>query len=127
MDDMDSAEPRPHEFEEVGEETKDPRIHLDLAALESVTLTITANLGKCTMLVRDVLTLREGAIIQLDKVAGEMTDIFVNGLPLARGEVVVIGDNLHVRVGEITGRGGKPEDLRPEMLDEGTGESDEEI
>ncbi len=124
---MGTAEPRPHEFDEVGEETTDPRIHLDIADLESVTLTITANLGKSTMLVRDVLALQEGAIIQLDRLAGEMTDIFVNGLPLARGEVVVIGDTLHVRVGEISGHGGRAEDLRAEMAEDDTGVDDDDI
>jgi flagellar motor switch protein FliN/FliY len=127
MADMENAEPHPHEFEEVGEEISDPRYHLDLQDLKSVTLTITANLGECKMLVRDVLALREGAVIQLDRLAGEMTDIYVNGLPLARGEVVVIGDNLHVRVGEIAGHGGRPEDFRSDASDEETGEDDEEI
>jgi len=42
--------------------------------------------------------------VQLSKLAGEMTDIYLNGLPLARGEVVVIGDTLHVRIGEIVGQ-----------------------
>jgi flagellar motor switch protein FliN/FliY len=51
-----------------------------------------------------------GAVIQLDKLAGEMTDIYLNGLPLARGEVVVIGDSLHIRIGEILGAAEKTED-----------------
>jgi len=55
------------------------------------------------MLVREVLDLKQGSIVPLDKLAGEMTDIYVNGIPLAKGEVVVIGDSLHVRVGEILG------------------------
>ncbi|MBM3290634.1 MAG: flagellar motor switch protein FliN, partial [Candidatus Hydrogenedentes bacterium] len=61
-------------------------------------------LGACTMLVRDVLALQRGSVVQLSKLAGEMTDIYLNGLPLARGEVVVIGDTLHVRIGEIVGQ-----------------------
>ena len=41
--------------------------------------------------------------MSLNKMAGEMTDILINGLPFAKGEVVVIGDALHIRVAEITG------------------------
>ena len=70
------------------------------------------------MLVREVLELKRGSIVQLDKLAGEMTDIYVNGLHLARGEVVVIADVLHVRIGEIVGR----EEKSFEEQDEESGE-----
>lgn len=105
---MDSNAPRTasdHTFEEiepiVGE---GPSQHLAVDDLKRVKLPISAHLGSCTMLVRDVLQLRRGSVVRLDKLAGEMTDIYVSNLPLARGEVVVIGDVLHVRVGEIVGQ-----------------------
>lgn len=95
-----------------------PRNHLAIDDLEDVRLEITADLGSCTMLVREILELQKGSIITLSKLAGEMSDVFVNGLPLARGEVVVIGDTLHVRVGEIIGMEEKAEEEQEEDFDD---------
>lgn len=75
--------------------------HLAINDLETVTVPISVQLGTCNMTVRDVLELEPGNILALDKLAGEMTDVLVNALPLARGEVVVLGDTLHVRIAEI--------------------------
>jgi len=93
-----------HEFGEVKENAPQTGLHLEIGDLKDVRLSLTADLGRCRMSVREVLELKQNAVIQLDKLAGEMTDIYVNGLALAKGEVVVIGDSLHVRVGEILGQ-----------------------
>lgn len=74
---------------------------LTLDDLKNVRLSIEADLGHAPMKVRDVVALKVGSIVTLNKMAGELTDICVNGLPLARGEVVVINDSLHVRMSEI--------------------------
>ncbi|MBN2309316.1 MAG: FliM/FliN family flagellar motor switch protein [Candidatus Hydrogenedentes bacterium] len=118
MADVSTPSARDHEFEEVAEQTERPTLHIEVTDLKSVKVAITADLGRCSLLVRDVLELKEGSVIQLDKLAGEMTDIYVNGLPLARGEVVVIGDALHVRVGEILGQSEKPEDIKAAELEQ---------
>lgn len=93
------------EFTEVdkGAEVDDSRPfdHLDLEDMRNIRLRLSADLGRRTMRVREVLALKVGSIVTLDKMAGELTDISVNGLPLARGEVVVISDSLHVRMSEI--------------------------
>lgn len=80
-----------------------PSETLSVEDLHRVQLDISAELGQCSMLVREILELKRGSVIPLDKLAGEMSDIYVNGLSLAKGEVVVIGDTLHVRIGEIVG------------------------
>jgi len=104
---MDKGQPRQaadHTFEEIVPAAEMSPERLGIEDLNNVKLTIAADLGTSNMLVRDVLELKRGSVIQLSKLAGEMTDIYVNGLPLARGEVVVIGDTLHVRIGEIVGQ-----------------------
>jgi flagellar motor switch protein FliN/FliY len=104
---MDKPQPRQateHTFEEIVPSPVTSQDRLAIEDLNGVKLSVTADLGTSSMLVRDVLELKRGSVIQLSKLAGEMTDIFVNGLPLARGEVVVIGDTLHVRIGEIVGQ-----------------------
>lgn len=77
--------------------------HLTLQDLRRVRLRITADLGHCALLVREVLELKRGSVLPLSKTAGEMCDLLLNGVPMAKGEVVVIGDNIHVRIAEIVG------------------------
>lgn len=74
---------------------------LSLKDIYGVKLELSADLGRCTMLVREVLELKRGSVLPLDKMAGEMTDIFLNGIPFGRGEVVVLADSLHVRISEV--------------------------
>ena len=94
-----------HTFEPIEDTAEAPAEHLDMADIEEVKLRLTADLGHCSMAVSDVLRLKRGSVVTLEKLAGEMTDVYLNGRPLAKGEVVVIGDSLHVRIGEITGMG----------------------
>ena len=72
---------------------------LDL--LMDIPLEISVELGRVKMVVRDVLDLGAGSIIEIDKAAGEPVDVLVNGRVVARGEVVVIEDNFGVRITEI--------------------------
>ena len=97
-----------HEFREVTPQGVYGDEHVTLEDLRQVKMTITAHLGSCSMTVREVLGLKRGSVVPLDKMAGEMTEIYVNGLPLAHGEVVVIADDLHVRIGEIVGQEERP-------------------
>ncbi len=66
-----------------------------------VPLQVTVELGKCRKSIKEILALNMGSVIVLDRLAGEMVDIMVNGKLFARGEVVVIDDNYGVRVTEI--------------------------
>jgi flagellar motor switch protein FliN/FliY len=73
--------------------------NLDL--LMNVRLKVTAELGTCKMLVRDILKLGSGSIVELDRVAGGPVDLLVNDRLVARGEVVAIDENFGVRVTEL--------------------------
>jgi flagellar motor switch protein FliN len=72
-----------------------------LELLLDVPLEISVELGRVKMLVKDVIELGTGSIVEIDKAAGEPVDVMVNGKLVARGEVVVIEDNFGVRVTEI--------------------------
>ena len=72
---------------------------LDL--LRDVDLNVTIELGRSRMLVEDVLRLAEGSVVELDKLAGDPVDVFVNDRLVARGEVLVLNENFCVRVNEI--------------------------
>ncbi|HOP29203.1 MAG TPA: flagellar motor switch protein FliN [Spirochaetota bacterium] len=73
----------------------------DISLLLDVEMTMTVELGRTTKLVKDILGLGEGSIIELDKLAGEPVDLLVNGKLIAKGEVVVIDENFGVRVTDI--------------------------
>lgn len=66
-----------------------------------VPLQVTVELGRTSKLIREVLNLSPGSVIELDKLAGEPVDILVNGKLIAKGEVVVIDENFGVRVTDI--------------------------
>jgi flagellar motor switch protein FliN/FliY len=72
-----------------------------LSALEEVELDLRIELGRTELLIEEVLQLREGTVVPLDKLAGDPVDIFVNGRLIARGEVLVLNDNFCVRIAEI--------------------------
>lgn len=74
---------------------------LDL--LGDVQLDLRIELGRTMMRLEEVLQLRSGAVVVLDKLAGDPVDIFVNGRLVARGEVLVMNDNFCVRVTELIG------------------------
>lgn len=76
-----------------------------LDALQDVELDVRIELGRTELLVEDVLKLREGSVVPLDKLAGDPVDILVNGRLVARGEVLVLNDNFCVRIAEILSPG----------------------
>jgi flagellar motor switch protein FliN/FliY len=78
--------------------------------LRDVDLSVKIELGRARMLVEDVLRLGEGSVVELDKLAGDPVDVFVNERLVARGEVLVLNDNFCVRINEIVA-GSKEEGL----------------
>ncbi|MBO4508424.1 MAG: flagellar motor switch protein FliN [Spirochaetaceae bacterium] len=73
----------------------------NIGLIMDVYMEITVELGRTKKLIKDILGMGEGTIIELDKLAGEPVDILVNHKQIARGEVVVIDENFGVRVTEI--------------------------
>ena len=69
--------------------------------LRDVDLNVRIELGRSRMMVEDVLKLGEGSVVELDKLAGDPVDVFVNERLVARGEVLVLNDNFCVRINEI--------------------------
>ena len=76
--------------------------NLDL--LMRVSLTVSAELGRCTMRVSDVLKLGTGSIVTLDRAASDPIDLLVNDKLTARGEIVAVEDRFGIRITEILRR-----------------------
>lgn len=90
----------PAQFEELGREraVAYPR-NIDL--LLDVPLQVTVELGRTRMQIREVLELGKGSIIELEKLAGEPVEVYVNGKLIAKGEVVTIDENFGVKITDI--------------------------
>jgi flagellar motor switch protein FliN/FliY len=69
--------------------------------LMDVMLQVSVELGRTRMTLRQILDLQQGSVVELDRIAGDNVDIFINGRLMARGEVVVVDDKFAVRINEL--------------------------
>ncbi len=87
---------------------REPDIKMDpqsyegnMSILMGVKLSVAVELGRTNLSVKEVLELQKGSVVELDRIAGEAVDIFVNDSLIARGDVVVVDDKFGVRVTEL--------------------------
>lgn len=73
----------------------------DLTRLHDVPVELTVEIGRTRMTIGETLALGPGAIVSLNRLAGEPVDLLVNGTPIARGEVVVIDEEFGLRITEV--------------------------
>ena len=103
LDDSAAALPpgvKPFELQDLfGAAPANEQASMDL--LRDVQLDLKIELGRTHMHLEDVLRLKQGAVVTLDKLAGDPVDIYANGRLIARGEVLVLNDNFCVRVAEL--------------------------
>lgn len=90
-----------HLHDLVGEGGSPEKVSMEL--LRDVNLDIKIELGRTRMNLDEILQLRRGSVVTLDKLAGDPVDVYVNGRLVARGEVLVLNDNFCVRVAELIG------------------------
>lgn len=83
---------------EVSEASLDKK---NLDFILDIPLQVTVELGRTKLLVKDILQLNQGAVVELTKLAGEPLDIFVNSKLVARGEAVVVNEKFGVRLVDI--------------------------
>jgi len=69
--------------------------------IDDIIISLTTDLGQTTLTTKEILSLKKGSIIDLQKPAGESVEIFVNDKIVGKGEVMVYEDNLAVRINEI--------------------------
>lgn len=73
----------------------------NIEMLMDVPLTVTIELGRTEMSLKQALELNQGSVIELSRLAGDPIDVFVNERLIARGEVVVVDDKFAVRITEL--------------------------
>lgn len=83
---------------------------LDLDMILNVDVQLSIELGRTEMSIRELLELNQGNVVELDRLAGEALDVRVNGMLIARGEVVVVNERFGLMLTEVV----SPEDrIRP--------------
>jgi flagellar motor switch protein FliN/FliY len=75
--------------------------HINPDVLQNISVSITVEVGRTTMKIRDLLRLTQGSVVELDRIAGEPLDLLVNNTVVAQGEVVLVNDRYGIRLTRV--------------------------
>ena len=90
------------ELDELEEETEiTPKEKRKLDTILDIPVTISMEVGRSNISIRNLLQLNQGSVVELDRVAGEPLDVLVNGTLIAHGEVVVVNDKFGIRLTDV--------------------------
>lgn len=90
-------------FESLASENRGPASQDDvnLDVVLDIPVTISMEIGRTRMPIRNLLQLNQGSVVELDRLAGEPLDVFVNGTLIAHGEVVVVNEKFGIRLTDV--------------------------
>lgn len=91
----------PAEFDEMQDEGQPVSGDVNLDVILDVPVTLSMEVGRTRVPIRNLLQLNQGSVIELDRAAGEPLDVFVNGTLIAHGEVVVINERFGIRLTDV--------------------------
>jgi flagellar motor switch protein FliN/FliY len=74
----------------------------NLKVLENIQVKLTVEVGSTELKISDLLRLNEGSVVELERLAGDPLDILANGVKIAKGEVVMVGERFGIRFTEVT-------------------------
>lgn len=74
---------------------------IDAEVLQNIPVTISVEVGRTSLKIRDLMRLAQGSVVELDRVAGEPLDLMVNNTPVAQGEVVLVNDRYGVKLTSV--------------------------
>ena len=89
---------RPVKFQEFELTEPNRAIKKNLDIMQDISMHVSVELGRTKATIKDVMDFKEGSIVELDKIAGEQVEVYVNNKLVAKGEVIVIEDKFGVRV-----------------------------
>ncbi len=96
------ANPQTAEFQELAEEkANDSSEDVNLDVILDVPVTISMEIGRTRINIRNLLQLNQGSVVELDRLAGEPMDVLVNGTLIAHGEVVVVNEKFGIRLTDV--------------------------
>lgn len=88
-------------FEELQKTERKNGAAIDIDFILDIPLTVAVELGRCRMLIGELLQLGQGSVVELAKFAGEPMDVFINQKLIAKGEVVVVNEKFGIRLTDI--------------------------
>lgn len=86
-------------------------LNRDLEFLFDVPLQVSVEVGRARILLKDLLQMGEGYVVELEKLAGEPLDLYVNSRLIARGEAVKVGDKFGIKLTEVVSQSDRIENL----------------
>lgn len=92
---------KPAQFEQLKPEASQKGGDVNLDVILDVSVTLSMEVGRTRIPIRNLLQLNQGSVVELERAAGEPLDIYVNGTLIAHGEVVVINEKFGVRLTDI--------------------------
>ena len=92
---------RAAEFEQMQDESQPAAGDVNLDVILDVPVTLSMEVGRTRIPIRNLLQLNQGSVVELDRAAGEPLDVFVNGTLIAHGEVVVVNDRFGIRLTDV--------------------------
>ncbi|MCK9328298.1 MAG: flagellar motor switch protein FliN [Candidatus Cloacimonetes bacterium] len=101
-------------FAEIEEVRPSSAKNVNIDILLDISLPVTVELGHIEMRIKDVLDLGQGSVVELDKLAGDLVDLMINGKKFAVGEVMVVDDNYAVRIVNLISRDERIRTLGPQ-------------
>ncbi|MFC4802140.1 flagellar motor switch protein FliN [Neobacillus sp. GCM10023253] len=104
MNDKQIKQIKAVQFAPLFDEAKSSGVGNELNSIEDVNLQLIVELGKTHMKVKDILKIKPGVIIPVDKLAGEHVDVVINGSAVAEAEVVVVDEKFAIRITDIVSK-----------------------
>ena len=101
MNDIESNAPAPAQFTQLQSDDTTVGDELNLDVILDVPVTLSLEVGRARLPIRNLLQLNQGSVVELERGAGESLDVFVNGTLIAHGEVVVINDRFGMRLTDV--------------------------
>ena len=99
--DADEAMAAPISFEELQNEHSKTTTSPELEVILDIPVSISMEVGRTSITIRNLLQLNQGSVIELDRLAGEPLDVLVNGTLIAHGEVVVVNEKFGIRMTDV--------------------------
>jgi flagellar motor switch protein FliN/FliY len=97
-----TAEAQPAEFHDLKDEGNADRANeVNLEVILDVPVTLSMEVGRTRLPIRNFLQLNQGSVVELDRAAGEPLDVYVNGTLVAHGEVVVVNERFGIRLTDV--------------------------
>jgi len=83
------------------ESDADKGVQIDVEVVQNVPVTISVEVGRAVLKIRDLIRLTQGSVVELDRMAGEPLDLLVNNTVVAQGEVVLVNERYGIRLTRV--------------------------